>query len=513
MSRTTLVRARWIVTGAGPDDPVLDDAALQIEDGQIVARGAWKDLRARHPDATVVGGPGMAAIPGLINAHHHAVGPTQQQYGLMDDFLEPWIFGFACFRGRDVSLGTLLSCARQLRSGVTSVVDVHSGAGKAKDYAGRVDAALNSYAQSGMRVGFAPGLSTRCHLVHGDDKADEKFLASLPSALAGRLRAAYMPGPGAMNEDDWFAIVEAAIGKHRDHPTVDVWFGPPGPQWVGDRCLQRVAERAEALDTNIQTHLVESYYEKLLGPRLWNKTTLLHLDDLGVLGPRLSFAHGTWLTETEIALLAKTGGGVSHNPSSNLRLRAGIAPLNAFLAAGATTGIGLDGTTLNDDEDMFTEMRLALRLARGAVLGEPAPTPRDVLGMATIGGAKLMGKEGRLGRLAPGYEADIVLLDLERILAPWTAPEVDPLDLIVLRAGARDVRTVLVGGKPVYAEGRALGFDEADVAKEIAAELSAVPYPADAVKLARELLPHVEAFYRSWEHPTREPFTIYNARR
>jgi 5-methylthioadenosine/S-adenosylhomocysteine deaminase len=513
MSKTTLVQARWIVTGAGPDDPVLDDAGLLVEDGKIVARGTWQDLRARHPNATIVGGPRMAAIPGLINAHHHANGPTQQQQGLMDDFLEPWIFGFACFRGRDVALGTLLSCARQLRSGVTSVVDVHSGAGKAKDYAGRVDAALHSYAQSGMRVGFAPGLSTRCHLVHGDDKADENFLASLPSALAARLRVAYLPGPGAMNEDDWFAIVEAAIGKHRAHPTVDVWFGPPGPQWVGDRCLQRVAERAEALDTNIQTHLVESYYEKLLGPRLWNKTTLLHLNELGVLGPRLSFAHGTWLTEEEIGLLAKTGGAVSHNPSSNLRLRAGIAPLNAFLKAGATTGIGLDGTTLNDDDDMFTEMRLALRLARGAVLGEPAPTPRDVLGMATLGGAKLMGKEGKLGRLAPGYEADIVLLDLERILAPWTAPEVDPLDLIVLRAGAQDVRTVLVAGKPVYADGRALGFDEAAVTKEIAAELSALPYPADAVQLARELLPHVEAFYRGWDHPAREPFTIYNARR
>ena len=207
MSRTTLVRARWIVTGAGPDDPVLDDAALQIEDGQIVARGAWKDLRARHPDATVVGGPGMAAIPGLINAHHHAVGPTQQQYGLMDDFLEPWIFGFACFRGRDVSLGTLLSCARQLRSGVTSVVDVHSGAGKAKDYAGRVDAALNSYAQSGMRVGFAPGLSTRCrqrsptHCGPGGPNQTStvgwsRCLPMAASTMANQSSSFIAPGPG-----------------------------------------------------------------------------------------------------------------------------------------------------------------------------------------------------------------------------------------------------------------------------------------------------------------------------
>jgi hypothetical protein len=97
--------------------------------------------------------------------------------------------------------------------------------------------------------------------------------------------------------------------------------------------------------------------------------------------------------------------------------------------------------------------------------GQAGTDAADVLGMATLGGAKLMGKEGRLGRLAPGYEADIVLLDLERILAPWTAPEVNPLDLIVLRAGAQDVRNVLVAGKPVYGDGRALGFDEAAVAR------------------------------------------------
>lgn len=513
MSKPLLVCARWIVTGAGTDDPVLEDGAVLVRDGCIAETGRRPDLVARHPDAEIIGGSGMAAIPGLINAHHHAGGPTQLQQGLMDDFLEPWIYGFARFRGRDVSRGTLLSCARQLRSGVTSVVDVHSGGGTARDYADRIDRALRAYEQSGMRVAFAPGLHTRCHLVHGDDGADDAFLAGLPASLAARVRNAMLPKPGSVTEDDWFAIVEAAIARYRDHPTVRVWFGPPGPQWVGDRCLQKIAERAAALDTHIQTHLVESYYEKLLGPRRWGKLTLLHLDSLGILSPRLSFAHGTWLTEAEIDLLVKTGASVSHNPSSNLRLRAGIAPLNAFLAAGATTGIGLDGTTLNDDDDMFTEMRLALRLSRGPVLGEPAATPRDVFGMATLGGARLMGRGNELGRIAPGYRADIVLLDLERILAPWTAPEVDPLDLIVLRAGAQDVRTVLVEGRPVYKDGRALGFDEKAVAAELAAELAATPFPEEAARLVDELLPHVVAYYRGWDHPERVPFTIYNARR
>jgi cytosine/adenosine deaminase-related metal-dependent hydrolase len=512
MRKNTLVRARWIVTGTGRDDVVLENAALRIENGKIAELGGWSDLRAHHPDASVLGGPGCAVIPGLINAHHHANGATQQQLGLMDDFLEPWILGFARLRQGKGRHATLLSAARMLRSGVTTVVDVHSGGGTTRDYAAGIEAALLAYRDAGMRVAFAPGLSTRCRLVHGDADADAAFLAGLPAELAARAARCFMPAPGDLDEDEYFGIVETAIGRYRDHDRIDVWFGPPGPQWVGDACLVRVAERAAMLDTRIQTHLVESYYEKLLGPRIWNRATLHHLDELGVLGPRFTMAHGTWLTATEIALLAECGAAVSHNPGSNLRLRAGIAPLNALLGAGATVGIGLDGTTLNDDDDMFTEMRLALRLQRGPALGDPAPTPRDVFAMATTGGARLLGKENRLGRLAPGYDADLAILDLARILAPWVAPEVDPLELIVLRAGAQDVRSVLIAGDLVYDGGRVLGFDADAVARELADMLAAQPFPAAAAATVADLLPHIVAYYRGWEHPEHRPYTRYNAR-
>jgi cytosine/adenosine deaminase-related metal-dependent hydrolase len=512
MTENTLVRARWIVVGTGRDDVVLENAALRIADGRIAELGGWAEMRARHRDALVLGGPDCAVIPGLINAHHHANGATQQQRGLMDDFLEPWIFGFAKLRDSDKRLDTLLSAARMLRSGVTTVVDVHSGGGTARDYAAGIDAALDAYRTSGMRVAFAPGLSTRCHLVHGDAGADAAFLAGLPRELAARVRQTLMPAPGDLDEDDYFGIVEAAIARHRGDPLIEVWFGPPGPQWVGDACLGRVAERAQALDTRIQTHFVESYLEKLLGPVLWNRATLHHLDALGVLGPRFTMAHGTWLTDSEIDLLAASGAALSHNPGSNLRLRAGIAPLNALLAAGATVGIGLDGTTINDDDDMFAEMRLALRLQRGPAIGDPAPTPRDVFHMATQGGARLLGKEGRIGRLAPGYEADLVILALERILSPWTAPEVDPLELIVLRAAARDVRSVLVGGRLVCDQGRILGFDEPAVARELAERLDRQPYPGEAASTIAALLPHLDAYYRAWEQPARRPFIEYNSR-
>lgn len=109
-----------------------------------------------------------------------------------------------------------------------------------------------------------------------------------------------------------------------------------------------------------------------------------------------------WVTEQDIEILAETGASISHNPSSNLRLRSGIAPLNQLLAGGVTMGLGMDGTTLNDDEDMFTEMRLAARLQRSPQIGQPAPSFKEIFQMATAGGAKLLRKEESLGKLAPG---------------------------------------------------------------------------------------------------------------
>jgi 5-methylthioadenosine/S-adenosylhomocysteine deaminase len=512
MNETLLVQGRWIVTGAGETDPVLRDAALCIHDGKVVESGPIDVLRGRHSRARILGGPTVAVIPGLINAHHHANGVGVQQLGLYDDFLEPWILAHAALRDRDVGLNTLLAAARLLRSGVTAVVDVHSGGGSPEAYSARVASALDAYRQSGMRVAFAAGTSTQSRLVHGHAGSDEAFLATLPRALAERVEQAFLAAPGDLNESDYIAIVEQAWQRYRSDSRIDVWFAPPGPQWVGDEFLQCIVERAATLDTNVQTHLLESRYECLMGDRLHGTSMLRHLHELGVLSSRFSIAHGVWLDEASIELLAASGSPVVHCPGSNLRLRAGIAPLNAILQAGATSCLGMDGTTLDDDDDMFAEMRLALRLQRNPVFGNPAPKPRDMLAMATLNGAKLLGKEGEIGRLLPGYEADLAILDLERMLAPWTAPECDPLDLIVLRARATDVHSVLVAGNIVYENGKALGFDEAAAARELAARLSEQPYPADKARLVAELEPYVIAHYRAWQHPELRPFIAYNAR-
>ncbi len=507
-----LVRGRWIITGARDDDLTIADGAVLVR-GEVIAEvGQWSDLRARFPDARVLGSEQVAVLPGLVSAHHHAAGVSHIQQGVADDVLEPWLLQLRRMRPTDPYLDTLLTSARLLRSGVTSVVEVHQCRGTADASVERIRGALRGYDEAGIRVAFAPGVANQNQLVNasGPDEL-QQFLDGLP-ADARRAAETMLPGPDHLQPDEYLALIDTLWQQYVDHPRIDIWYGPPGPNWVSDDFLVKIAERAAAHHTSIQTHLSESLYEKLYGPRTYGESVVLHLKALGVLGPRFSLAHAVWLTDAEIAVLAETGTAVSHNPSSNLRLRAGIAPSRALVEAGVTTGLGLDGHGFDDDDDIFREMRVATWLQRPPTIGAPTLAPRQALGLATAGGARLLGKSDRLGRLDPGYAADLMLVDLERVTWPWVAPEIDPRDLLVLRAQARDVRTVLVGGKVALQDGQPTGFNLEAVAREFAARLVAAPFPADAAHRIALLAPHLDAFYRSWDLPELDPYIRYNSR-
>ncbi len=500
-----IVRGRWLIPDAGQ---CLENGALLISDGLVVEVGSWQEIRQRHPQVAALGGEGFAVLPGLINAHHHSNGVTALQQGIPDRLLELWLLSLAQRRNTGVYLATLLSAARLLRTGVTAVVDVHSGRGTAENFQAGIQQALRAYDESGMRVAFAAGVSEQSFLIWGEDR---QFLDSLPPELQTVARSR-LPDGDTLSVDDYFSVMDELQAEYQEHARISVWFGPPGPQWVSERTLKQMAFRAEARDTGIQTHLLESFYEKLQGPRSYGLPTVRYLHELGVLSSRFSFAHGVWLTEAEMDLLASAGAHISHNPSSNLRLRAGIAPLNALFAAGVNAGLGMDGATLNDDEDMFTEMRLALNLHRTPQLNGPAPSVEQVWEMATAGGARLYQAEGRLGKLAAGYAADLVLVRLERICWPWVAVEADPRLLLLARAQARDVDTVLVAGKVVLRDGRPTQIDEGAAGDAIAQILRDSQVSPEAEQAVRLLMPHVAEHYRSWPVPELKGFDVRNSR-
>ncbi|HEY9879295.1 MAG TPA: amidohydrolase family protein [Leptolyngbyaceae cyanobacterium] len=507
VAKPLLVRGRWIFTA----DTTYTDAAVAVQGDTILEVGDWSTLQAKYPDSGVLGSDQFAVMPGLINAHHHSKGVSNSLQGIDDDFLEPWLFSLIGLRSQDPTLKTLLSIAELLRSGVTTVLDVTTIGGAAEDSLADLKGMLQAYDQSGMRVALTPGAIYKSFLVHGGKEQDEAFLAGLPTPLRQQVEA-LVPRQQSLRAEDYLAVISDLVRSYQSHPHIEVWFGPPGPQWVEDDLMVQIAEAAASLNTGIQTHLTESFYEKLVGPRFYGQSMVAHLHQLGVLSPRFSLAHGVWLTEAEIAILAETGAAVSHNPSSNLRLRAGVAPLNALRSAGVTVGLGMDGTALGDDEDMFTEMRLAARLHRTPQMQDPAPSLANSFHLATLGSAKLLLKENSLGQIAPGYKADLVLVKCDRITWPWLAPEANPLHVVLMRARAADVDTVLVNGKVVLQAGQPTQFDLQAVGEAVAEQLNAASNRDEYRALAEAVRPHLKRWYANWEAPSLMPYSAFNSK-
>ncbi len=505
-----LVRGGWVAAQdkSGKTD-VLRDSAVAIADQKIVELGPFEALRHTYPEADCIGSAESFVLPGIVNGHSHSNGVPLTLRGVADDVLETWLLSHAAARSQDPYLATAYSALSQLRHGVTLTVDLCSVPPDPEQARVTLEARIKAYDDVGMRAILAPGISVDSHIVHGEGE-DEALLRSLPEELATQARQMFMR-PREMTLDEYIALVREAIAATRDHPRIDVWFGPPGPQWVGDSWMLRIAEEAERLDVGIQTHVVESLYEKLYGVRA-HGSTIAHLDKLGVLSERFSIAHGVWLTEDELAIMERTGAGVIHNASSNLRLRAGIAPIRAMMDASMRVGLGMDGTTIGDDEDPFAEMRLAMRLQRAPQFAEKVVSPREVLALATEGSARVLGRADSLGALAIGAAADLTVLDTARMRSPWIEADVDMLELAVLRAKASDVREVVVNGELVIQDGTPTKLDHEDIGRRLADYLDAHPVSPERHALIAELKPHVERWYGNWQVPELVPYWAMNSR-
>ena len=310
--------------------------------------------------------------------------------------------------------------------------------------------------------------------------------------------------------------MDALWREYGEHPRVDIWFGPQGPNWVSDDFMVRIAERAASYGpggTGIQTHVAESLYEKLYGPRTFGEPVVLHLQRLGVLGPRFSLAHAVWLTEAEIEVLAETGTAVSHNPSSNLKLRAGILPARALVEAGATVGLGLDGHALDDDDDIFREMRLAWSLQRDPRIGTPALTPREV-SAARYDGQRAADGEGWAARAAGAWLPGGSGAGRPRPARPGRGSLPRPTRATCWCCE----RSPATCGRCWYTARWCCktACRRASTWRRPAASLRlnwrlrrSRPRPPGRIEL---LAPHLAAFYQAWEVPALEPYVRQNAR-
>ena len=212
--------------------------------------------------------------------------------------------------------------------------------------------------------------------------------------------------------------------------------------------------------------------------------------------------------------MAQTGATVCHNPSSNLRLKNGIAPVNAMLAKGVNVALGTDSTAINDDDDMIQEMRLAAKLHRQPGLDQPALNSHQALRLATANAARPTSLQDKIGVLEPGRYADLVLLDLDAMTEPYLDADTDVVDTLLYRGKASHVDTVMIQGEVVVRDGVFIKMDKAEVLREIKEQFSrpVEERALEAKKLAQGLTPFVQEFYKDWGRTETAPHYGYNSR-
>ncbi len=478
---------RLLLTGARVLTPDALSAPLQevlIEDGRIAAilpPGTAVENAQRH-DAT-----DRLVIPGLVNGHTHGHGGLAKGSGDKWDLAlllahAGWITGGRTLE--DKKLSTTLTAVEMLKKGCTAAYDLPAEF-PAPTVEG-LDAMAEAYAAVGLRAVLAPMVGDLTFF-----QATPGLIEALPEPF--RSRAAGMRG--AAGADIVGAIAAAAKAWRHDAQGIRLGCAPTIPLHGTDEFLKACRALAAEHGMPMQTHVAEARYQAAGGEIRYRATLLEHMDSLGLVGPWFSVAHGVWLTQSDLELLAKRGAGISHNPGANMRLASGIAPARAAIRAGVTLGIGTDGSSSSDNQNMFEAMRLAAFASR---LWEDAGDEEwlgtaETVRLATEGSSKLLGLDG--GLIAPGKPADLVLLDLRHV--NWS-PLNDAANQLVWTEDGSAVVDVMVGGTWKLRDRAVLGVDEAKLSRDAEAAAERLRGANAEIRAwCQAVAPHVACHCRS----------------
>jgi 5-methylthioadenosine/S-adenosylhomocysteine deaminase len=387
--------------------------------------------------------------PGLINAHTHSHGNLGKGMGdrwTLELLLSaaPWVGGN---RGvEDIHLSAQIGAVEMMLKGCTACYDLFFE----WPLPSREGLALvgSAYAEVGMRAVIAPMVADRSFYEAIPGLAD-----ALSPTLRERVAVLRLP-PG---EATLAAIREGLHHWSFDRERVRPAVAPTIPHHCSDGFILGCAALARDFNIGLQSHVAESKVQAVASVRLYGRTQTAHLDKLGVLGPHFAVAHGVWLDNDDMARLGGHGSSVAHNPGSNMRLGSGLADARAMLDRRVNLGIGTDGASCSDNQNMYEAMRLASFVSK--VQGPEWPnwlTTREAALAATEGSARILGFEGRIGRIAPGYKADLVLLDLDH---PNWLPLNDPVNQLVHCEDGTAVHSVIIGGRLVVENHRILTVD------------------------------------------------------
>lgn len=507
-----LIRGKYLLTSA-TESRVLIDAAVRVSGDLVAEVGDWPALREAYPDARVVGNGKQLLLPGLVDAHSHGRAISPIQKGVLNDYLENNLLDWAFMAVFDPELTAGLTAWRHIRSGCTTVH--HMGFDTEGPQArGRCEKAIRTYLGAGIRLAFAPGVRNVDKLVL--DAA--AFLDTLPPDLAAFARPLVAVDSKRM-EEEYFALFAHLHGRYASEDT-RVLLSPSWAQACTESFLLRARETADRLGkVPIHMHCVQTPIQRAFSFRKYGKSAVAWLDELGLVDENLALGHAIWVSEDDIDRLASRRASITSHPSCNLGMRNGLAPIYAMHRRGVNVAMGLDDKTINDDEDAVMELRMLHKLHRvpDYDLRTPALSAYDVLRMGTVNGARALGFGGQVGALQPGMKADMILVDLDRVLRdPWLTEELPIAEAFIHRAMGQDVRTAIVGGRVVMEDGRMTTLDVDALYREIrkAGARGIPPRQRRHAEMLQRLKPHYQAWYNAWLAPEDgEPFYVLNRRR
>lgn len=405
---------------------IINSGTIIVDDSGLISQVANGAIS--HTADTVIDARGAIVMPGLINAHAH-LGMTLFR-GLgddmnLEDFLARLMPAEIRMLNHDaVVAGTELGALESLLGGITTTLDMYYLPGAAQKVAKR----------SGMRIFSAP------NLLEGNGPEPLPFDARMKWA------------------EQWLGEANATENDSLN------WLAPHSTYLLGEEHLLRIAALAEKYNAHIHVHASESLGEmQLVANRHNGRTPIQVLADTDLLTDAV-LAHGVHLTDEDIELIAEHGASVTHCPASNQKLASGTARILDLLAAGVNIALGTDGPASGNDLDLWLAMRLAGYAQKNAAKDPTAMSALDVVRMATINGAKALHADHLIGSLEVGKAADIIVLDAD---SPSLTPVFDPHVAIVASAGRGDVMSVIVQGRVVVHEKRALTIDHAQTVQKV----------------------------------------------
>jgi cytosine/adenosine deaminase-related metal-dependent hydrolase len=476
---TAVERLSGVVLLPTDGAPALPPVDIAICDGRIAAIEPAADTPSRR----------RLALPALVNAHDHARPLSPTSFGAAGKPLETWLLRLAAMPAVDPYLGALAAFGRAARAGAGSVMAHYTRFHKPMAPIEEAKEVARAAADVGARVTFAVFMRDRNPLVYGDQ---EEVLAQMPGETRAAVEAQFL-GP-ALGPEEQVARVEA-IAQATESPTFSVQFGPSGPQWCSDALIGAIADASRRTGRRVHMHLLETRYQRAFADRAYPEGVLERLDSLGLLSPRLTLAHCVHARPEELDMIASSGAVIATNPSSNLHLRSGVAPISEALKRGCRVALGVDASAFDEDDDILREMRLGHFLHGG--WGFDSVIERGDWLAAIVGNGRFANGAPGAGALAVGEPADILVLDLDT-LDRDAIMAVEPVDLVFARASGAHVDELIVAGEQVVRDGRLARVDLEAAQAELRRQYRAnAPSRAPFLAAWNALEPAAARYYRS----------------